>query len=71
VNLNDLSLSCYACSLATKSAADDWRHCHSRRRRSSTLAASRASLLAEIEYRTKSAEGKVRHPFFKGIREDL
>jgi bifunctional non-homologous end joining protein LigD len=29
------------------------------------------SLLAEIEYRTKSAEGKVRHPFFKGIREDL
>jgi bifunctional non-homologous end joining protein LigD len=29
------------------------------------------SLLAEIEYRAKSAEGKVRHPFFKGIREDL
>jgi len=29
------------------------------------------SLLAEIEYRTKSAEGKVRHPFFKGIRDDL
>ncbi|MCK1358935.1 non-homologous end-joining DNA ligase [Bradyrhizobium sp. 199] len=28
-------------------------------------------LLAEIEYRTKSAEGKVRHPFFKGLREDL
>ena len=27
-------------------------------------------LLAEIEYRTKSAEGKVRHPLFKGIRED-
>jgi bifunctional non-homologous end joining protein LigD len=27
-------------------------------------------LLAEIEYRSKSAEGKVRHPFFKGIRED-
>ncbi len=25
------------------------------------------SLLAEIEYRAKSAEGKVRHPFFKGI----
>jgi hypothetical protein len=23
-------------------------------------------LLAEIEYRAKSAEGKVRHPFFKG-----
>jgi bifunctional non-homologous end joining protein LigD len=23
-------------------------------------------LLAEIEYRVKSAEGKVRHPFFKG-----
>jgi bifunctional non-homologous end joining protein LigD len=29
------------------------------------------SLLAEIEDRAKSAEGKVRHPFFKGIREDL
>jgi bifunctional non-homologous end joining protein LigD len=29
------------------------------------------SLLAEIEYRAKSAEGNVRHPFFKGIREDL
>ena len=27
--------------------------------------------LAEIEYRAKSAEGKVRHPFFKGLREDL
>jgi hypothetical protein len=29
------------------------------------------SLLAEIEYRAKSGKGKVRHPFFKGIREDL
>ena len=29
------------------------------------------SLLAEIEYRAMSAEGKVRHPFFKGIREDV
>jgi bifunctional non-homologous end joining protein LigD len=29
------------------------------------------SLLAEIEYRAKPAEGKVRHPLFKGIREDL
>jgi bifunctional non-homologous end joining protein LigD len=29
------------------------------------------SLLAEIEYRAKSAEGKLRHPFFKGLREDL
>jgi bifunctional non-homologous end joining protein LigD len=29
------------------------------------------SLLAEIEYRAKSAEGRVRHPFFKGLREDL
>jgi bifunctional non-homologous end joining protein LigD len=29
------------------------------------------SLLAEVEYRAKSAEGKVRHPFFKGLREDL
>jgi bifunctional non-homologous end joining protein LigD len=28
-------------------------------------------LLAEIEYRAKSAEGKVRHPFFKGLREVL
>jgi len=28
-------------------------------------------LLAEIEYRAKSAEGKARHPFFKGLREDL
>jgi bifunctional non-homologous end joining protein LigD len=28
------------------------------------------SLSAEIEYRAKSAEGKVRHPFFKGLRED-
>jgi bifunctional non-homologous end joining protein LigD len=27
-------------------------------------------LMAEIEYRAKSAAGKVRHPFFKGIRED-
>ncbi len=26
-------------------------------------------LLAEVEYRAKSAEGKLRHPFFKGIRE--
>jgi bifunctional non-homologous end joining protein LigD len=29
------------------------------------------SLLAEVEYRAKSAEGKVRHPIFRGIREDL
>jgi bifunctional non-homologous end joining protein LigD len=29
------------------------------------------SLLAEIEYRAKSAEGEVQHPFFKGLREDL
>jgi bifunctional non-homologous end joining protein LigD len=28
-------------------------------------------LLAEIEYRAKSAEGKVRHPFFKGLLEDV
>ena len=28
-------------------------------------------LLAEIEYRAKSAEGKVRHPFFKGLREEV
>ena len=27
-------------------------------------------LMAEIEYRAKSAEGKVRHPFFKGLREE-
>jgi ATP dependent DNA ligase-like protein len=29
------------------------------------------SLLAEIEDRAKSAEGKVRHPVYKGLREDL
>src|SRR5437868_7127198 len=29
------------------------------------------SLLAEIEYRAKSSEGKVRHPVFKGLRKDL
>lgn len=29
------------------------------------------SLAAEIEYRAKSAEGKLRHPIFKGFREDL
>ena len=28
-------------------------------------------LLAEIEYRAKSAEGKVRPRLFKGLREDL
>jgi bifunctional non-homologous end joining protein LigD len=28
-------------------------------------------LLAEIEYRAKSAAGKVRHPFYKGLREDM
>ena len=28
-------------------------------------------LLAEIEYRAKSAEGRVRHPVFKGLREDF
>jgi bifunctional non-homologous end joining protein LigD len=28
-------------------------------------------LLAEIEYRARSAAGKVRHPYFKGLREDL
>ena len=28
-------------------------------------------LLAEIECRAKSAEGKVRHPFFKGLRDDV
>jgi hypothetical protein len=28
-------------------------------------------LNAEIEYRAKSDEGKVRHPFFRGLREDL
>lgn len=29
------------------------------------------SLLAEVEYRAKSAEGKVRHSVYKGLREDL
>jgi bifunctional non-homologous end joining protein LigD len=28
-------------------------------------------LLAEVEYRAKSANGHLRHPFFKGLREDL
>jgi bifunctional non-homologous end joining protein LigD len=28
------------------------------------------SLLAEVEYRAKSAEGKVRHPVYKGLREE-
>jgi ATP-dependent DNA ligase len=28
-------------------------------------------LLAEIEYRATAAEGKVRHQFFKGQREDI
>jgi bifunctional non-homologous end joining protein LigD len=28
-------------------------------------------LLAEIEYWAKSAEGKVRRPLFRGLREDL
>lgn len=28
-------------------------------------------ILAEIEYRAKSAEGKVRHPVYRGLREDL
>jgi bifunctional non-homologous end joining protein LigD len=28
-------------------------------------------LKAEIEYRAKSADGEVRHPFIKGLREDL
>jgi bifunctional non-homologous end joining protein LigD len=28
-------------------------------------------LLVEIEYRVKSAEGKVRDPFFKELREDV
>ncbi|MGC0326246.1 ATP-dependent DNA ligase [Bradyrhizobium sp. USDA 326] len=28
-------------------------------------------LNAEVEYRAKSANGHLRHPFFKGLREDL
>lgn len=28
-------------------------------------------LLAEIEYRAKPADGKVRHPFYRGLRDDL
>jgi bifunctional non-homologous end joining protein LigD len=28
-------------------------------------------VMAEVEYRAKSVEGKVRHPFFKGLRDDL
>jgi hypothetical protein len=33
--------------------------------------AGRPRALEQIEYRAKSAEGTVRHPFFKGLREDL
>jgi hypothetical protein len=40
-------------------------------RRQGALPGSSIRLLAEIEYRAKSAEGKVEHPFFKGIRKDL
>jgi bifunctional non-homologous end joining protein LigD len=29
------------------------------------------SLPAKIEYRAKSAEGEVRHPLFRDIREEL
>jgi bifunctional non-homologous end joining protein LigD len=29
------------------------------------------NLFAEIEYRAQSAEGKVRHPFCEGLREDI
>lgn len=29
------------------------------------------TLLAEIEYRTKTAEGRLRHSLFRGLREDL
>lgn len=29
------------------------------------------SLSAEVEYRGKSANGHLRHPFFKGLREDI
>jgi bifunctional non-homologous end joining protein LigD len=29
------------------------------------------SQLAEIGYWTKSAEGRVRHPVFKGLRQDV
>lgn len=28
-------------------------------------------LLAEVEYRAQSEAGKLRHPSFKGLREDL
>jgi bifunctional non-homologous end joining protein LigD len=28
-------------------------------------------LLVDIEYRALTGTGKLRHPFFKGIREDL
>jgi bifunctional non-homologous end joining protein LigD len=30
-----------------------------------------SQLFAQIEYRARSAEVKVRHPFFRGVREDL
>ena len=41
------------------------------RRNDDTSYLGRPKLLAEIEYRAKSAEGKVRHPFPRGLQEDL
>jgi uncharacterized protein YecE (DUF72 family) len=35
------------------------------------LLSTKRRLPAEIECGAKSAESKVRHPFFKGLREDL
>ena len=34
-------------------------------------AVAKPELMAEIEYRAKSTESRVRHPFFEGLREDL
>jgi bifunctional non-homologous end joining protein LigD len=39
--------------------------------RLSPQAVVKPSLLAEVEYRARSANGRLRHPTFKGIREDL
>jgi ATP-dependent DNA ligase len=59
-----------------RSSADGWSRWSGRRSPYAKRIAHKGvwvepRLLAEIEYRAKSAEGKVSHPFFKGLREDL
>lgn len=61
------------------SAADLWRRLTPLVRKTQAFAKRIAhkgiwtepKLLAEIEYRARSAEAKVRHPIFKGLRESL